>query len=93
MGLVTVEDQLVFTLESTQGRILMNTDSGNARPGSSSSSQQLFRAGKGRPGSGSSLGSLGEAGGGAGPVSVSSSDSGVDISPSPGDQILTANQI
>ena len=62
------------------------------RPGSSSSSEQLFKQGKGRPasgrpGSGHSLSSLGETGvgaGEAGPVSVSSSDSGVDVSPSPG---------
>ena len=68
-----------------------------ARPGSSSSSEQLFKQGKGRPtsgrpGSGHSLSSLGEpgvGGGEAGPVSVSSSDSGVDISPSPGLDILT----
>ena len=62
------------------------------RPGSTSSPDQLFKAGKGRPasgrpGSGNSLSSLGESGGGAGPLSVSSSDSGVDISPSPGSQI------
>ena len=60
-----------------------------ARLGSSSSSDQLFKQGKGRPASGrpdsgNSLSSLGEAGGGGGPLSVSSSDSGVDISPTPG---------
>ena len=59
----------------------------NLRPGSSSSNQQLFKQGKGRPlsarpGSGSSLGSLGE-GNTGGPASVTSSDSGVDTSPSP----------
>ena len=62
------------------------------RPGSSSSSDQLFKQGKGRPASGrpdsgNSLSSLGETGGGGGPLSVSSSDSGVDISPSPGMEI------
>ena len=63
-----------------------------ARLGSSSSSDQLFKQGKGRPASGrpdsgNSLSSLGEAGGGGGPLSVSSSDSGVDISPTPGMEI------
>ena len=62
------------------------------RPGSSSSnSGQLFKQGKGRPltrpGSSSSMTSIGDSRdlvSGGGPVSVSGSDSGVEIPSSPG---------
>ena len=59
------------------------------RPGSSSSnSGQLFKQGKGRPltrpGSSSSMTSIGDSRDGGGPVSVSGSDSGVEIPSSPG---------